>query len=141
MHCPHPVSGWVLRQQRDEFTVCPPVAMHLFRRGEGARAAQERNWRGGCCRFGTVRALFADKRRRARGPRLHLHKSTMCCCLYFSLHSNDSAQLLIKSHQVSVKGGFIPSCFPIHVILLNRLQLQWVSVIPWQPSFHCFLPV
>lgn len=53
--------------------------------------------------------------------------------------------LLIKSHHASVKRGFLASCFPIHVILLNALLLQWVpmslKVIPWQPSFYCFHPV
>lgn len=140
IQCPHPLSRWALRQQRDEFTVCPPVAMQT---GEcGARAAQEHNWRGGCCRLGTVRALFTDKRRGAHNPSLHLHKFTICCCLYFSPHSGAFAQLLIKSHQVSFKRGFIPSCFPFHIILLNTLQLQWVpvslKVIPWQPSFVFF---
>lgn len=119
IQCPHPLSRWALRQQRDEFTVCPPVAMQT---GEcGARAAQEHNWRGGCCRLGTVRALFTDKRRGAHNPSLHLHKFTICCCLYFSPHSGAFAQLLIKSHQVSFKRGFIPSCFPFHIILLNTL--------------------
>lgn len=101
VHCSDVVSGWALRQQRDEFTVSPPVSIHLLR------------WWGGM--WSTCWEAAATGRV-LRGPRSltkeaehvapdYTSINPASCCLDFFPHADAFARLLIKLHQAFVKEG------------------------------------
>lgn len=96
VHCPDLVSGWALRQQRDEFY---SLSASVDTSVEMVGGNVEHVLRGRVLRG--PRSLTKDAEHVA--PGLHLHKSTVSCCLDFFPHADAFARLLIKSHQAFVK--------------------------------------
>lgn len=115
VHCPDLVSGWALRQQRDEFTVSPPVSIHLLR------------WWGGM--WSTCWEVAATGRVLRWPPSLtkDLHISTVSCCLDSFPHADAFARLLIKSHQAFVKErDSSHSCNPFKRVAVGTGEpLRW----------------